>query len=179
MRPSAHLLALLLVVCLPAAAGATTLFTAVLDGADQVPANLSPATGFGSVLLNDPMDQITVNLIWSGLSAPATAAHIHGPAGPGVNAAVMFPFTGVPGATAGSIPQQVFAITPTQVSYLQSGLLYFNIHDANFPGGEIRGQIHAAVSSVPEPGALPMVLAGFAALAGLGLSTRRLAAAGV
>jgi hypothetical protein len=58
---------------------------------------------------------------------------------------VIFPFSGVPAATSGAIPQQSFAISTTQVGYLTSGLLYFNVHSSTFPGGEIRGQI------LPEP----------------------------
>jgi hypothetical protein len=173
MRMNNHVPVLLLAVALalcPVAARATTLFTAFLSGSEQVPVNFSPATGFGTVVLNDPMDQITVDLSWTGLTSPATAAHIHGAAGPGVNAAVMFPFSGVPNVTSGSIPEQVFAITPTQVGYLQGGLLYFNVHDAQFPGGEIRGQIHAAV---PEPKALTLLALGLAALSGLSVLSRR------
>src|SRR5262249_3113415 len=41
----------------------------------------------------------------------------------------------------GSIPQQIFAITPAQVAQLKAGLFYFNIHTVNFGNGEIRGQI--------------------------------------
>jgi hypothetical protein len=78
---------------------------------------------------------------FSGLSAPASGAHIHGPAGAGTNASILFPFTGVPSATSGSIPEQTFSISPTQVGYLQSGLLYMNVHDSVYPGGEIRSQV--------------------------------------
>jgi len=62
----------------------------------------------------------------------------------------LFPFSGVPSATSGSIPQQTFAITPTQVAQLRSGLFYFNIHNATFPGGEIRGQI-SCVTNGQQP----------------------------
>ena len=70
---------------------------------------------------------------------------------------MLFPFSGVPAATAGAIPEQTFAITPTQVGYLFDGYLYMNVHTSVFPGGEIRGQL----LSVPEPST--------AALLGLGL----------
>src|SRR5437660_546864 len=101
-------------------------FQAVLTGSQENPANASTATGFGTVVLSADQTTITVNESWSGLSAPATASHIHGPAAPGVNATVLFPFSPVPNATSGSIAEKVFSITPTQVGYLQSGLLYFN-----------------------------------------------------
>ena len=133
-------------------------FQAILTGAGEFPANGSTGTGLGTLILNAAQTQITVNETWSGISAPATASHIHGPGGVGTNAAVLFPFSGVPAATSGSIPTQTFSITALQVGYLESGFLYFNVHDANFPGGEIRGQI----LPVPEPSTI--------GLAGLGLA---------
>jgi hypothetical protein len=145
------------------------MFDATLTGAQQTPPNASPATGLGTVLLDDVADTITVNFSWSGLiGGPATAAHIHGPAPVGASAPVLFPFTGVPAATSGSIPQQVFSITPTQIGQLEAGLYYFNIHNAQFPAGEIRGQIGA----VPEPATLVMLAAGIGIL-GLQVGRRR------
>ena len=140
-------------------ATAQTTFEAFLTGLGENPPNASPGSGFGTVVLNAAQNQITVDLSWSGLTAPATASHIHGPAGAGTNNSVIFPFTGVPNATAGSIPEQTFSITPTQVGYLFSGYLYMNVHTANFPGGEIRGQLLL----VPEPSAAAILALGLAA----------------
>ena len=134
-------------------ASAQQTFQAILSGANENPANASTATGFGTVVLDAFQTNITVNMSFSGLSAPATASHIHGPGGVGTivtNAGVIFPFTGVPAATSGSIPQQSFAINPTQVGWLFAGYLYMNVHNTNFSGGEIRGQL----TVVPEPSAL-------------------------
>src|SRR3954447_25001354 len=87
---------------------AQTSFQAVLSGLNEFPANASSASGFGTVVLSADQTQITVNESWTGLSAVASASHIHGPALPGANAGVLFPFTGVPAATSGSIPPQTF-----------------------------------------------------------------------
>jgi hypothetical protein len=142
-----------------ATVSAQTTFEAFLSGAGENPTNSSTATGFGTVVLSADQSQITVNENWAGLTGgPATASHIHGPGGVGTNANVLFPFSGVPSATSGSIPQQVFSITAQQVSYLFSGYLYMNVHTSVYPGGEIRGQL----VPVPEPASL--------ALAGLGLA---------
>jgi hypothetical protein len=149
---------------------AQTSFQAVLNAAGENPPNSSTATGFGTVVLNAAQDQITVDFSWSGLSAAATAAHIHGPAGAGTNASVLFPFSGVPSATAGSIPEQSFAITPIQVGYLFGGLLYMNIHDANFTGGEIRGQLTLA----PEPSTFALL--GLGAVTAIGFGRKKLLA---
>ena len=124
----------------------TKLYTVTLSGAQEVPPNGSPGTGIGSVELNGAETLIAARLSWSGLTSNASMAHIHGPAGPGVNAGILFGFTGVPAATTGSIPTQVFAITAAQVTQLKAGQFYFNVHSGTFPGGEIRGQIVDAVT---------------------------------
>ena len=143
-------------------ASAQWTFQATLTGLGENPVNASPATGFGTVILNASQTQITVDESWSGLiGGAATASHIHGPGGVGTNAAVLFPFSGVPAATSGSIPEQTFAITPTQVSYLFSGFLYMNVHDSTFPGGEIRGQLLL----VPEPSTMGLLGLGVGGLA--------------
>jgi len=149
-------------------AQAQSTFQAFLSGANEVGPNASPGTGFGTVILSADQTQITVNESFTGLTAPATASHIHGPALPGVNASVLFPFSGVPAATSGSIPELVFSITPTQVGYLESGLLYMNVHTANFPGGEIRGQL----VQVPEPSVAALLVAGLSGAAVWGLRRR-------
>jgi hypothetical protein len=117
------------------AAPADRLFLARLNAAQEVPANNSAATGFGTVALNAAETQITVNMSFSDLSSAQTAAHIHGAAHVGVNAPVLF------NLGTGAITNATFAVTPAQVAQLKAGLFYFNIHTANFPGGEIRGQI--------------------------------------
>ena len=130
-------------------------FTATLTGDQEVPPNNSTATGSGSVVLNsDPaLSTITVNLTFSGLTADATDAHIHGPAMPGVTAPVIIPLTDFPASTSGTY-SNTFPITPEQVSQLLDGLLYINIHNTPFPGGEIRGQL-LGCGPTPSPTATP------------------------
>jgi hypothetical protein len=118
-------------------------FTASFSGAQEVPPTGSPGTGPGTVLLNGTEDQITVMASFANLQSDANAAHIHGPAPPGVEAGVVFGLSGVPAATSGIIPDQSFAISATQVGDLKAGQHYFNIHTTGFGGGEIRGQIGA------------------------------------
>jgi hypothetical protein len=158
----------LLIVAAFVAANASAQFTfeAFLTGTQENPPNGSPGTGFGSVLLNAAQTQITVDENWSGLTAPTTASHIHGPGGAGTNAPILFPFSGVPFATAGAIPEQTFSITPQQVSWLFAGYLYMNVHTSTFPGGEIRGQLLL----VPEPSTVALLGLGLVAVA---VSSRR------
>jgi hypothetical protein len=87
------------------------------------------------------------------LTAPASAMHIHGPAGPGTNASVVLdlvPYLFLPQdpAKGGIIFGQ--ALIPTnQVDNLLAGLLYINIHTTNNPGGEIRGQLIPILNNPP------------------------------
>ena len=110
-------------------------FAAQFSSAQEVPTNASAANGFGTVTLNAAETNITVSASFSGLGSTQTAAHIHGAAHVGVNAPVLF------NLGLGQIANAVFAVTPAQVAQLKKGLMYFNVHTANFPSGEIRGQI--------------------------------------
>jgi hypothetical protein len=126
----------------PAGAAADAgVFKAKLSGAQEVPPNPSAATGFGRVTLNGSETLVTVSLTFTGLGSNQIAAHIHGPAGAGVNGPVIFNI-GSTGATAGTFTALVFAPTAQQVADLRNGLWYFNVHSVNFAGGEIRGQIY-------------------------------------
>ncbi|MCU1266337.1 MAG: hypothetical protein JWM21_2655 [Acidobacteria bacterium] len=117
-------------------------FVAALDGGHEVPPHATNGTGTGIVIITDEATGAAkMSLAFSGLTSNAVAAHIHGPAVDGQNAAVLFPIT-VPSATSGSANDVAFTMTPTQISQLKNGLFYFNIHTTNFPGGEIRGQIN-------------------------------------
>ncbi len=147
------------------------LFTATLTGSQETPPTASPASGFGTVLLNDVLLTITVDESWSGLTTPATASHIHCCVPPGFSASVLFPLAGVPAATSGAIPEQTFAITAAQIVSLEAGLFYLNIHSSTYPGGEIRGQLLRA----PEP--MTLALLGLGALAAFGAGARRRKAA--
>lgn len=128
-------------VAMPAVARADVFFKAELTGAQEVPPSGSAGTGFGRVTLNESETQITATVYYSGLGSGVVLGHIHGPAGPGANAPVIFDLAPTTGATEGSVVARVFPITPSQVSQLKNGQLYFNIHTANFPNGEIRGQL--------------------------------------
>jgi hypothetical protein len=151
---------------LPLALRADTIFNAKLTGA-QASTN-SLAGGSGTVILNTAQTSITVDENWFGLVSPAEATHIHCCVPAGVNAPVLFPLTIFLNATTGLTIEQTFAITPTQVTELEAGLMYFNVNDALFPGGEIRGQILAApTATTPEPATFALLALGLFCAAGL------------
>lgn len=157
-----------LALALPAHADTIT-YTAILLGSNEVPPTGSPGTGFAVFTLTG--DLLTINETFTGLTAPASAAHIHCCGPVGVNEVVAVPFTPFPNSTSGSfnatvdltlaatynaafITQEGGTVALAEaglITALNSGNTYANIHDTNFPAGEIRGQI-AVVT--PEPGTL-------------------------
>jgi len=147
-------------------------YTATLKGSNEAPVpNASTATGFGTFSLSG--DLLTVNLTFTGLSAPAAAAHIHCCGPVGTSEPVVLPFAGFPSVTSGSFLSTFNLSTVALgggvseaqlIAGLNSGMAYANIHDATYPGGEIRGQIFA--SAVPEPGSLLLMATGLVGVAG-------------
>jgi hypothetical protein len=122
-----------------ASAQQAVVYKAHLTAKDEVPPNASTGTGDGTFTLNPATKELTWVVTFTGLSGPATAAHIHGPAAAGANAGVVVPFD-PPKAPAGEIKGSK-TLTDDQIADLKAGKYYANIHtDAN-KGGEIRGQL--------------------------------------
>jgi CHRD domain-containing protein len=110
----------------------------------QFKAVLAPGTGVtssGKGSATATLDTATKVLTWdvdySGLSGPATAAHIHGPADPGANAPIVVPFTG----NLASPIKGSATLNDAQIQQLEGGKWYVNIHTEANKGGEIRGQL--------------------------------------
>jgi glucose/arabinose dehydrogenase len=119
----------------------TTVLSAYLTGAAEHPANASTASGFALFVLDG--NSLTFNLAYQGLSAVATASHIHGPTNTTGNAPVrvdLGSFNGGVWGTNGTL-SGVILLSPSQKSTILAGRSYVNIHNSLFPGGEIRGQI--------------------------------------
>ena len=114
------------------------IYEASLSGAQEVPPANTPATGAAEVMLNTNTNTLSWKVTYSGLTGAATGGHLHGPAPMGQNAGVMVPFTG--NLDAQPMTGQA-TLTTQQVTALTSGQLYVNLHTAQFPNGEIRGQL--------------------------------------
>jgi hypothetical protein len=122
-----------------------TLFTAALEGSNEVPASASTATGALAVILDAARTRIRYDGSFSGVVA--TAAHLHdGPVGMNGPVALPLAFTGT--ALAGDQP-----VTPDLVTKLTTAGLYANLHSAANPMGDIRGQLILAGVVPPAPAA--------------------------
>ena len=138
MARMALVAALLTGVALSSGAWADTItFHAKMDAASEVPPKTSSGTGTATVTLDTAAKTITYNVTYSGLTGPATMAHIHGPAAPGANAGVVVPFK----APVTSPITGTATLPDAQIADLEAGKYYTNVHTAANPGGEIRGQL--------------------------------------
>ena len=106
-----------------------------LSARNEVPPNASTGSGRATVTLDRTSRVLTWSVAYSGLTGPATGAHIHS-AAEGTNGPVVVPFALTPSPITGST-----TLTDAQVQQLTQGLWYVNIHTAANPGGEIRGQL--------------------------------------
>lgn len=125
-----------LVTALPASAE-MLMYKADLKSSTEVPANDSKATG----IVDASYDTVAKKLSWTitstGLTGAATAAHFHGPAEAGKNAAPVVPING---NLASPIKGDAM-LTDAQAADLKAGKWYLNIHTAAHKDGEIRGQM--------------------------------------
>jgi CHRD domain/PEP-CTERM motif len=178
---------LLILASAPSTLPAATVYTTILLGANEVPPTGSAGTGAATVTLNGNL--LTVDEVFSGLTASASAAHIHCCGPVGVNDPVALPFTGFPNVVSGTYMQSfdlTLAATYTAafvtasggtgagaeaalIAALNAGQTYANIHDSNFPGGEIRGQLQPT----PEPATAGLLLLGLAAMIATGRRAAR------
>jgi hypothetical protein len=117
----------------------TLRFTTALKGSDEVPPNTTAGTGKVTAKLDTSSKAFSYEVTYSGLTGPATMAHFHGPAGPGVNAPPIITMK-----TLASPIKGTATLTDAQIGDLKAGNWYFNVHTAAHPPGEIRGQLEAA-----------------------------------
>jgi hypothetical protein len=111
-------------------------FKASLDAAQETPPTGTPGTGALTATYDTASKTLTWTVSYSGLTGPATAAHFHGPAGPGKAAAVE-----VPAPVSDSPIKGSATLSDSQAKDLMDGDMYFNIHTAANKAGEIRGQV--------------------------------------
>lgn len=111
-------------------------FKASMKASNEVPPTKSKGTGSVTATLDTSSKKLTWKGSYKGLTGPATAAHFHGPAAPGKNAAVAVPISPNSSPFEGSA-----TLTDAQMKDLEAGKWYVNVHTAANKAGEIRGQL--------------------------------------
>ena len=109
-----------------------------LSGAEEVPPADPDGTGFASITLNVGQRTVCWELSVSNI-APATASHIHA-APAGVNGPVVVPLSP---PTTGSSSGCQENVDPTLIQAIidHPERYYVNVHNADFPGGAVRGEL--------------------------------------
>jgi len=166
-------------------------YSVIMTGPNESPANASPGTGSATIVIDSTANTLNIiSDVFSGLTAPTTASHIHcctpSPFTGTAGVATQTPsFSGFPlGVTSGTYSMSfdmtqastwnpAFVTAQGSVANAEAALVvgaaageaYLNIHTQAFPSGEIRGFLVA----VPEPGTMALAIA---ALAGLFLVSK-------
>jgi hypothetical protein len=105
-------------------------YTAKLAGAAGV-------KGSGDVLAMLDGKTLSYTVNYKDMTGPVVAAHFHDAPTPGGNGPPVVPATNV-----GTSPIKGTAtLTDAQIADLNAGKIYFNVHTAANPGGEIRGTL--------------------------------------
>ena len=114
------------------------MFTARMNGANEVPAVSTTAEGLGIITFDEKKSTMYVNVSLSSLSGDISGIHIHEGA-VGENGPVIFNLT--PFLNGNRVKGTIRNITRDQFGKFVSGAYYLNAHTAANPGGEIRGQV--------------------------------------
>ena len=134
----AGLIGLALTFAAGSAIAAEMKYTADLSGSAETPPIETAAKGMVDATYDPDSMKLSWKIDYSDLSGEPTAAHFHGPAEPGKSAPPVVP------VEVANIKDGSATLTKEQADELSSGMLYFNIHTAKNPKGEIRGQVEAA-----------------------------------
>lgn len=114
---------------------------AKLDGVSEVPPVTTTAVGTGVFEIDPVANILSYQLTYADLSSAETEAHLHGYMPAGQNAPIVFDLgVGFHKVGTWNYPQ-------VDEASILAGLLYSNVHSANFTSGEIRGQIEVQATN--------------------------------
>ncbi len=160
MKRAALSFAIAALLVTPAAALAQTELFGELNTDEEVPSPTVPGdyagTGYAEVVISADDTQISYEVTFEGLTGPLTMAHIHsgevGAAGPPIFWLTQMGVDDTPSPLTGTLTEadfvpadggpQTFA---EAVEALRAGSTYVNLHTAQNPPGEIRGQLEGGL----------------------------------
>jgi CHRD domain/Secretion system C-terminal sorting domain len=109
-----------------------------LKGSNSVPAVVSDATGAGVFSIDKSGQRLQFKVIAMGLSGKITSAHFHiGEAGTVGNGILL----DVSSSISGNVVMGTVSLPASFVTEVNKNNIYFNLHTAANPAGEIRGQV--------------------------------------
>ncbi|HEX5653274.1 MAG TPA: CHRD domain-containing protein [Chitinophagaceae bacterium] len=115
------------------------------SGNQEIPIVTTTATGTLTGTYVSAINTLTYNITWTGLSGNVTAMHFHGPATSSQEAGPIHSLTISSNGTAGTSTGTLILADSTE-QHLLAGKIYYNIHTALNPDGEIRGQVTATAN---------------------------------
>ncbi|MDQ3881284.1 MAG: CHRD domain-containing protein [Chloroflexota bacterium] len=147
------------------ALAAETVLTANLTGGEEVPAGDEDGSGTATITVDPEAGTLCYEITVENIE-PATASHIH-EGGPGVAGDVVVPLDvdGFDGSTEGCIEPMEDAQVLQDIVDDPAGY-YVNVHNDEFPGGAVRGQLAASTGpdTATAPSTTPVALVGLIAL---------------
>ena len=108
-----------------------------LSGTKEIPPNTSLVTGTGTATLNTD-DSLTYTVSSTGFESRFEGGDLH-LGGPGAVGPVLLPLACDPDGASCSGTSR--SLTPDEIQSLTLGEAYLNLHTADYPDGEIRGQL--------------------------------------
>jgi len=121
-------------------------FVATLTGAAERPTPVTTAASGSAILTLTSIGSMNFQVSATGLSGPATMAHIHGPGDANAVVGIIHTFavlsgTGVVSTGSFGAPSNAGVSMDSLMVLLRAGLAYVNVHTAANVDGEIRGQL--------------------------------------
>ena len=110
---------------------------AALDNAQETTGSTSTGVGGGVLTVDTATGKVRGFVVSAGVIG-ATLAHVH-TAARGIAGGITVPLVGGPDLW--FVPDNAASLTAADITAFQTGNMYFNIHNADFTLGAIRGQL--------------------------------------
>ena len=117
---------------------------AALDNAQETTGSTSNGVGGGVLTVDTATGKVRGFVVSTGVDN-VTAAHVH-TAARGIAGGITIPLVGGPDLW--FVPDNAAALAAADITAFQAGNMYFNIHNLDFSGGAIRGQLDVTPTAV-------------------------------
>ena len=134
-----------------AAAMGPVCLVAKMTGGEEVPPGDPKGTGFAAISIDPAKNEVTFDVVVSGIKLPASAMHIH-VAEAGKAGDIVVPAAKAPDAS-GAVTTTTANVDPALIAKILDNPAgyYVNVHNTDFPKGAVRGQLMAFDESEMMP----------------------------